>query len=143
MNEDGLTVPLALHKVCSSEDLVGQLRTELETERERNWQLARELLQVKQKSTQLEACLCSMMQGSKGLPRVESWSSMASTAADQDEPKVGLYSPHVRQQKIMKYKEKIKKYKERVHISRKFKGRSQIAKVKPRFKGRFMKAQEC
>ena len=83
-----------------------------------------------------------MMQGSKGLAWGENRGWMASRPAQRDDGNVGLYPPHIRQQKIMKYKEKIKKYKERVHVSRKFKGRSQIAKVKPRFKGRFMKAQE-
>jgi len=136
--DQDLQMPIALHRPCSSEDLVGQLKQELESEREKNWQLSRELLQEKQKNTQLEGYLSGIIQPAKGMPRVQSWSSIASTAPEE-ETKIGAYPLHIRQQKIAKYKEKIKKYKQKVHLSREFKGRSQVAKSKPRVRGKFVK----
>eukprot|EP00825_Cyclidium_porcatum_P050428 TRINITY_DN8996_c0_g1_i2.p2 TRINITY_DN8996_c0_g1~~TRINITY_DN8996_c0_g1_i2.p2 ORF type:complete len:144 (+),score=29.43 TRINITY_DN8996_c0_g1_i2:125-556(+) len=57
-----------------------------------------------------------------------------------DEQKyIGSYTKKERMQKIQKYKQKIEKWKKAHPVSRKFKGRSAIASIKPRVNGRFIK----
>ena len=145
-----LSAPVALHWTIERDEkvLVAQLKAELALEREKSSILTSELFQAQQRSQQLQ-CYLSMLNTSEkpSIPRVESWSSF-STAPDyrlddvEDPPKVGIYSPQIRLQKIQRYKEKLRKYKAKVHVSRKFKGRSSVAKLKPRVKGKFVKSDE-
>lgn len=143
-SDDKISVPVALHwdSVKSGSNLFLQLSNELITERQRNFMLTNALIHEKQKSQSLESCLSSLMGSCKsGFPRVDSSSSIASTAADQTEekPTVGIYSPAVRKDKILRYKEKVRKYRQKIHVSRVFGGRSSVAKTKLRIKGKFVK----
>jgi hypothetical protein len=145
-----LSAPVALHWTIERDErvLVAQLKAELALEREKTSILTTELIQAQQRSQHLQ-CYLNMLNTSDkpSIPRVESWSSF-STAPDykiddlEEPPKVGIYSPQVRLQKIQRYKEKLRKYKAKVHVSRKFKGRSFVAKLKPRVKGKFVKSAE-
>mmetsp|Transcript_3533 Transcript_3533/g.3299 ORF Transcript_3533/g.3299 Transcript_3533/m.3299 type:complete len:85 (+) Transcript_3533:198-452(+) len=76
------------------------------------------------------------------MPRTESWNSIASTAADfeDEKPLVGIYPPHIREQKILRYKMKLQRYRQKVKISRSFQGRSETARHKLRVKGKFVKS---
>ena len=129
------------------QNTVQQLRLQIEHQRETNSQLSLELIETQQRSLHLQCCINLMLSGPKTMiPKVDSWSSLA-TAADfkpelesvEEPQKVGSYTPCVRMQKILKYKEKIRKYRERVKVSRDFHGRSLAAKKKARDKGRFVK----
>jgi hypothetical protein len=53
---------------------------------------------------------------------------------------IGTYTKEEREEKIRKYKEKVKRYREAHPVNRAFKGRSKVADMKPRVKGRFVKA---
>ena len=78
----------------------------------------------------------------KRIPKNESTDTLASLAdITETMCSVGVYTNEVRRRKIMKYKEKIRKYRLKVHVSRDFKGRSIIAKVKPRIHGKFAKCE--
>jgi hypothetical protein len=55
---------------------------------------------------------------------------------------IGRYTQEERERKILKYKEKMRKRREQIKVSRKFGGRSVVAKTKHRVNGRFVKAVE-
>ncbi|CAG9324478.1 unnamed protein product [Blepharisma stoltei] len=143
--EEKIFVPIPIHwnSVGPGLSLIAQLSNELLAEREKCAQLSQELESEKVKYQQLESCLSSFVPEDKAkMPRIESWNSIASTAAEfeDEKPLVGIYPPHVREQKILKYKMKLKKYRQKVRISRSFKGRSETAKQKLRVKGKFVKS---
>ena len=55
---------------------------------------------------------------------------------------IGAYSLSVRREKIAKYKEKLKNHMKQARMNRTYKGRSRIANIKPREKGRFVKSSQ-
>lgn len=55
------------------------------------------------------------------------------------EKKIGSYTLEERMEKIIKFKIKQYKHKQKFPTMRNFKGRSQVAKVKQRARGRFVK----
>lgn len=57
-------------------------------------------------------------------------------------PVIGAYSLAVRREKIAKYKEKLKNHMRQARLNRAYKGRSRIANIKPREKGRFVKTSQ-
>ena len=136
-------------------DFLNRLQNELNDERAKTSRLATELELEKYKSQQIECLLFSLVNlkneknkkilladEEKKIPKNESTETLVSLS-DITETiySVGVYSKEVRMRKIMKYKEKIKQYRQRVHVSRDFKGRSSIAKVKPRMHGKFVKSE--
>ena len=135
-------------------DLLGRLAKELQEERDRNFNLARDLAIEKYKTQQLECYLMSLaavgekkkntesLAGEKkSLPKNESMDTLASSSdLSEIKDQVGVYSYEARHLKILKYKEKVKKYRQKVHVSRNFAGRSVIAKIKPRVNGKFVKS---
>ena len=146
--KNSITMPVALHWNVEQDEnvLLEQLKAELALEREKNSLLATELAQIQQRSQHLECCLGLLCNSSKpSIPKVESCSSF-STAPDykpediEEPPRIGEYSPQIRALKIQRYKEKLKRYRASVHVSRKFGGRSKVAKQKPRIKGKFVKS---
>lgn len=120
-----------------------QLSYALTSERERNYMMLKELDENKRKNQELENYLSTYLNLKPKIPRVSSSDSLASTAADFDEVKmcVGHYTADERKLKILKYKLKQKRYREKVKLSRKFNGRSMIAKKKLRIKGKFVKSE--
>lgn len=136
-------------------DLLSRLAKELQEERDKNFNLARDLAIEKHKTQQLECYLMSLTtlgekksnsnsleDEIKKLPKNDSMDTLASSS-DLAEPRtqIGVYTPEIRKAKIMKYKEKIKKYRQKFHVSRSFTGRSVVAKIKPRVNGKFVKAE--
>ena len=136
-------------------DFLNRLQNELNDERAKTSRLATELELEKYKSQQIECLLFSLVNlkneknkkilladEEKKIPKNESTETLVSLS-DITETiySVGVYSKEVRMRKIMKYKEKIKQYRQKVHVSRDFKGRSSIAKVKPRMHGKFVKSE--
>jgi hypothetical protein len=78
------------------------------------------------------------------VPKVESWSSIASACLDSTEAtaqplNVGVYPAHIRQAKIRTYKEKQRRYRQKYDRSRLFNGRSRAAMKKLRVNGKFVK----
>ncbi|CAG9313721.1 unnamed protein product [Blepharisma stoltei] len=143
--EEKIVVPIALHwnSIEPGLSLIAQLSNELLAEREKCLQLSKELESEKLKYHQLESCLSSISQeGTAKMPRTESWNSIASTTADfeDEKPLVGIYPPHIREQKILRYKMKLQRYRQKVKISRSFQGRSETARHKLRVKGKFVKS---
>mmetsp|Transcript_31902 Transcript_31902/g.54952 ORF Transcript_31902/g.54952 Transcript_31902/m.54952 type:complete len:244 (-) Transcript_31902:1317-2048(-) len=101
------------------------------------------------KSASLSSIATSADSQWASVPKVDSWSSIASACLETNDvpvcpasTTVGAYPSHIRQQKIRTYKEKQRKYREKFNISRVFNGRSQAAKKKLRVNGKFVKA-EC
>ena len=132
-------------------DLLNRLSKELQEEREKSYNLARDLAIEKHKTQQLECYLLSITtirdnaecinEGKKNIPKNESMETFASVSdLTEIHSQIGIYSPDIRKNKILKYKEKIKKYRLKVHVSRNFCGRSVVAKIKPRINGKFLKS---
>ena len=131
--------------------LLGTLAKELKEERERTFNLARDLALEKHKTQQLECYFLSLVASTetkintqteekKKISKNESCDTLASFSdLNENGPQIGTYSRGERIEKIKKYKEKIKKYRQRVHVSRNFGGRSVVAKIKPRVNGKFVK----
>lgn len=136
-------------------DLLVLLAKELQEEREKNINLARNLALEKHKTQQLECYFMSLSSSQnkrtlptdstgKNLPRLESSETLASSNdLCEEKPQIGIYPNEVRRKKIQKYKEKIKQYRAKVHVSRTFSGRSVVAKIKPRVNGKFVKIESC
>ena len=136
-------------------DFLNRLQNELQDEKLKTSRLTTELEFEKHKSQQMESLLYSLINLNSGknqedpllgeekrIPKNESTDTLASLAdITETMCSVGVYTNEVRRRKIMKYKEKIKKYRLKVHVSRDFKGRSIIAKVKPRIHGKFAKCE--
>lgn len=133
-------------------ELISRLVLELQEERDKNFNLARDLALEKHRNQQLECYIISLKNLSeesfgssstdnlKRIPKNESMETFASfTDLTEASAQIGVYSNEIRKQKILKYKEKIKKYRQKVHVSRDFKGRSVVAKIKPRVNGKFVK----
>lgn len=136
----------------ADQSLLGALAKELKEEREKTFNLTRNLALEKHKTQQLECYFMSLIaanetkasekdESKKKISKIESCETFGSLS-DLNEAKaqVGIYSPTVRLQKIKKYKEKVKKYRQKVHVSRNFGGRSVVAKIKPRINGKFVKS---
>ncbi|CAG9328977.1 unnamed protein product [Blepharisma stoltei] len=143
-DEQKLVIPSVVRWELSfpNEAFVYQLSQEINSERERSLSIARELEQEKRKNEELEKYLASLVNSKPGVPRVESNNSIASTAPDlnDEKPLIGAYSAEIRKQKILKYKQKMVRYRQKVRLSRKFGGRSKVAKQKLRIKGKFVKS---
>ncbi|CAG9318408.1 unnamed protein product [Blepharisma stoltei] len=143
-NEDQIIVPIPIrvNQLGSGQNLWSQLSTELIAARDENMSLSRELFQAKFQNLQLEKVLLGFAEPFKPIPRIDSSLSLASTTSNVDNSSysIGAYSREVREQKILKYKQKIKERRQKSHLSRKFTGRSIIAKQKLRIKGRFVKS---
>ena len=144
--------------------LILRLTKELQDEREKNLELARDLAIEKHKTQQLECFFSSLttFRESKScklgssdklkIPKNESSDTLASYSDltelnniekqdfEVEKPQIGVYSTEIRKMKIRAYKEKIRKYRQKVHVSRNFQGRSIIAKIKPRINGKFVKS---
>mmetsp|Transcript_6864 Transcript_6864/g.12487 ORF Transcript_6864/g.12487 Transcript_6864/m.12487 type:complete len:182 (+) Transcript_6864:3194-3739(+) len=86
---------------------------------------------------------------SEGLMRTSSWGSFASLGSKMAAYEVlrevpsesKKYPPHVRQQKIARFKEKQRRHREKCPVSRRFTGRSLSARTKPRLNGKFVKLE--
>lgn len=136
-------------------DLLVLLAKELQEEREKNMNLARNLALEKHKTQQLECYFMSLSSSQnkkissqvsieKNLGKLESSETLASSNdLCEERPQIGIYSNEIRRKKIQKYKEKIKQYRAKVHVSRTFSGRSVVAKIKPRVNGKFVKTASC
>ena len=111
-------------------DIVTTLRRELEIERACNLQLARELAEEQLKVAELES-----ITGRITPFRVPQSQYMSPEIC------IGAYSAKVRREKIDKYKRKLRQHRERMQVSRTFPGRSGVARLKPRTKGRFVKQE--
>jgi hypothetical protein len=149
---DHIVAPIPVYH--ADRELLARLAKELQEERDKNFNLARDLAIEKHKTQQLECYLLSVtnlkdkkipsepiIEDKKRMPKTESMDTLAS-ASDLTESitQIGVYSSETRRFKIMKYKEKIKKYRQKVHVSRNFSGRSIVAKIKPRINGKFVKS---
>lgn len=111
-------------------DIVTTLRRELDIERACNLQLARELAEEQLKVAELESIT----------GRITPFVVPQSHCSTQ-ETYIGAYSAKVRREKIEKYKRKMRQHRERMQVSRTFPGRSGVARLKPRAKGRFVKQE--
>jgi len=136
----------------ADQSLLSALAKELNEERERTFNLTRNLALEKHKTQQLECYFMSLIAANetkssekdepkKKITKIESCETFGSLSdLTETKSQVGIYSASVRLQKIKKYKEKVKKYRQKVHISRNFGGRSVVAKIKPRVNGKFIKS---
>lgn len=145
LNEDGLTVPIALHWTVqqSEHPLIEQLKEELTLERQKTTLLESEIAQLKEKSSHLERYISSFYVSTPSSPKLSAYRQNTSSGIapqnDSISPKVGSYPSQIRAQKIQRYKQKIQKYRKSVQISRKFAGRSKAARDKNRDRGKFVK----
>jgi hypothetical protein len=145
LNEDGLTVPIALHWAVqqSEHPLIEQLREELSLERQKTSVLESEIAQLKENSRHIEQYLSSFYISIPSSPKLSAYHPNTSSGIipknDSIFPKVGSYPSQIRAQKIQRYKQKIQKYRKSVQISRKFAGRSKAARNKNRDRGKFVK----
>lgn len=136
-------------------ELASQLKQEIQKEREKSSMLAKSLELECYKSQQLQEYLKSLELPPQNfqsflsrsqenfLPKTESISSFISLAEYPDSTINRVCSPNTRRLKIQRYKNKLKIYRQKVIFSRSFTGRSQVAKVKPRIKGKFIKTDSC
>lgn len=145
LNEDGLTVPVALHWTVQQTEhpLIDQLREELSLERQKTSALESEIAQLKEKSRHLERYLSSFYISLPSSPKLSAYPPNTPSGiipqTQSNSPKVGSYPSSIRAQKIQRYKQKIQKYRKSVQISRKFAGRSKAARNKNRDRGKFVK----
>lgn len=137
----------------SDHELLSRLAKELQIEKEKNFNLSRDLALEKHKTQQLECYFMSLSnpnekksdpeiqkEDKKKFKKIQSVETFASFSDLNDTKiQIGSYPQEIRKAKIQKYKEKIKKYRQSVRISRVFSGRSVIAKIKPRINGKFVK----
>ena len=109
--------------------------------REHNLKLAEALALQRAHNAKLQL-LMQPHKATTSFPRVNSGASIASTAADWETDATSSLcgASDLRWAKILKYKAKQRRHRERVAISRQFRGRSQVAKTKPRVNGKFVKA---
>jgi hypothetical protein len=119
-----------LEKTAETDFLSGMILHE----REKRLNMMKELLLERQKTKQLEEFIDQFME-TEGF-NINKYIELEAKSA---EVKVGVYPQYIRKLKIKKYKMKQKKHRKLVKISRKFKGRSNAAKAKPRSNGRFAK----
>lgn len=150
-NPHEIVAPIPIYS--SDHDLLTRLVKELQSEKEKNFGLARDLALEKHKTQQLECYFMSLStsnekktdpevlkddkQNFKKIQSIETFASFSDL--NENQIQIGSYSREIRKAKIMKYKEKIRKYRRSVQISRVFSGRSVIAKIKPRVNGKFIK----
>lgn len=88
-----------------------------------------------------------MQNASWGSFRTDSWSSFVGIGDKATSYEVyrevptesQRYPPHVRMQKIARYKEKLRRHRAKCEVSREFTGRSASARSKPRLNGKFVK----
>lgn len=135
-------------------NMIMLLVKELQEARESNFILVRDLEIERHKAQQLECHLStltpkrrknSVSKLSKSPSKAIRKNSSSDTFASFSELKealnqIGSYTAEIRKQKIQRYKEKVKSYRAKVHVSRKFSGRSFVAKEKPRINGKFIKS---
>ena len=149
LSKDGLSAPVALHWTAQQTDnpMLEQLKAELLLERQKTKALVSELSILQHRSQYLESYLSLICNSQKSsMPHIKSWSSLGTAAESRglnavDSPRIGSYSPHTRASKIQHYKQKIQKYRTRVKVSRKFAGRSKVARHKRRVGGKFVKEE--
>ena len=150
-NTHEIVAPIPIYS--SDHELLSRLVQELQNEKEKNFNLARDLALEKHKTQQLECYFMSLSPSNekksdpevskdekpkfKKIQSIETFASFSDLNDSQIQ--IGSYPREIRKAKIMKYKEKIRKYRQSVQISRVFSGRSVIAKIKPRVHGKFIK----
>ena len=108
-------------------------------EREKRFNMIKELMFEKQKVSQLE----SLIENTSRERSIKLDIFKDRIIEDDDLQKIGAYSNSVRRQKIISYKLKVKGYKEHARLSRSFKGRSIAAKKKLRSRGKFAKNENA
>jgi hypothetical protein len=145
----GLIVPQPIYQL--NPEIAASLKEEIQREREKSLNLAKQLEIERYKTQQLEEYLknlstsssnlsCFMSRSQENLlPRTESMCSFVSMTDLTPDSKTRACSPNTRRQKIERYKNKIRNYRQRVTFSRSFTGRSKVAKEKPRVNGKFIK----
>ena len=145
----GLIVPQPIYQL--NPDLALLLKEEIQRERDKSLNLAKQLEIERYKAQQLEEYLKTISTNSTNLSsfvsrsqenfmaKSESMCSFASMPDLQPDCKIRACSPNTRRQKIEKYKNKIRNYRQKVTFSRSFTGRSKVAKEKPRVNGKFIK----
>ena len=150
-NSYEIVAPIPVYS--SDHELVSRLAKELQIEREKNFNLSRDLALEKHKTQQLECYYISISNSNekksdhetqkedkKKFNKIQSVETFASFSDLNDAKiQIGSYPQEIRKAKIQKYKDKIKKYRQSVRVSRVFSGRSVIAKIKPRINGKFIK----
>lgn len=135
----------------ADQSLLAILAKELKDERDKTFNLTRNLALEKHKNQQLECYFMSLLAANetkagekvetkKKIHKNESCETFGSLSdLNSTKPQIGSYTQIERLEKIKRYKEKVKKYRQRVHVSRNFGGRSVVAKIKPRVNGKFVK----
>ena len=133
-----ISMPMGFHleSIESGNNMICHLSSELTTEQQKNSTLAYQLAQEKAMTLQLESLLEKLK---PEIPHI--WRPVCPIDERSDEI-IGSYTRRERWEKICRYKEKQMKYRDKVKISREFRGRSEVAKEKPRVNGKFVKSND-
>ena len=137
-SKDGVLRRMATEWLGTSlDEIVTEMRTALERQRQRTAILLEKLERARKKGESLEAILADCSEASC----CERKTSASSSELGWDWPEVSgeaaKYPPHIRQQKIERYRQKREQRKQVACVSRHFKGRSAAARVRPRSCGKF------